>query len=148
MTGYLTINGPPVCDPKFKVEPTLMHQPMICRNVKVHAWKENITQFEERKGDMVRRGKKCDYTPSWMNEKQCPSSNDFQDKLKKNIPPSVHAETFYCKFLACGEKFTFDPQDLLKYVTKTYHNCKLRQDFYPLPDEAGDWKMMVGGAGL
>ena len=67
MTGFLTVDSPPIQDALFQVQPTLMHQPWLERRVSVHAWKENITHIEERKGDMVRRGKKCTYSPVWVD---------------------------------------------------------------------------------
>ena len=94
-TGFVTVNQPP-SDMRLHVHPTLMHQPLFERNVEVHAWKQTMTEIEERDGNRVRRGRKFTYTPSWMNADSCPDSANFSDKSKVNIMPSIKSETFYC----------------------------------------------------
>ena len=88
--GQLQVDGPPA-DPKFQM-PT-RNEVFLKRKVEVYCWKEQLTSIEERHGNQVRRGTKCDYTPHWSES--VPDSSRFRDKAKQNIKSDIPCQEFW-----------------------------------------------------
>ena len=76
---------------------------MLIRRVEVFQWVEHIEHIEERKGDMVRRGKKYSYNAQWCSN-YADSSNFKDKKYDLNKMPNLHSETFWSP-----SKFTVGP---------------------------------------
>ena len=89
LNGTLVVDGPP-SDPQFNV--TTRNEACIYRKVQVYCWVEHLTNFEERRGDQVRRGTKCDYKPTWCDASNVPDSRRFRDKAKVNIRSEIPSQ--------------------------------------------------------
>jgi hypothetical protein len=88
--GQLQVDGPPA-DPIFQM-PT-KNEAFLRRKVEVYCWKEQLSSIEERHGNQVRRGTKCDYTPHWSES--VPDSSRFRDKAKQNIKSNIPSQDFW-----------------------------------------------------
>ena len=68
----------------------------------MYCWDEQVSQITERRGDQVRTGTKCIYTPKWKDLKDMPDSRGFRDKEKINLASSVECKDFYAHGVRIG----------------------------------------------
>ena len=112
----------------------------MSRKVEVYCWTEKLTQFTERRGDQVRKGTKCDYTPTWVEVDNMPDSANFRDKSKVNIPSSVKSKEFRAHGLRLGTYQIDTNQGYQAFNKVQYRDLYKTEKFIPPHDIHGTWK--------
>ena len=109
------------------------------RKVEVYCWTEQKTSFEERRGDQVRRGTKCDYTPTWCES--VPNSKDFRDKSKVNQRSNISSAEWNAFGARLGA-YEIGIDHVKQYARRVKYTKMYEMEmtqFIPPPDEQGVW---------
>ena len=113
---------------------------MLSRKVEVYCWREELSHFEERRGNQVRKGTKCDYKPHWCNVSSMPDSSKFRDRAKVNIKSSVNNEEFRAHGVRLGA-FGIAIDQVEKTFGRTkYSNLYRHGEFRAPQDPQGTWQ--------